>query len=165
MTGEMLDMVKQESNFKAELPESIMKHYDSLEVVGTSEFNGQMCYELKMVKGEQETTRYYNVKTHLMEGAKSIAPTPMGNIPTTTILTDYKKFGELMMATKNAMSMMGTEQILTIKDVKFNTVDPSVYALPPAIKALAEAAAKKAAEEPSKKPTSKDAAPAGESAK
>jgi len=68
------------------------------------------------------------------------------------------------MATKNSMSMMGTEQVLVIKDIKFNAVDPSVYALPPAIKALADAAAKKAAEKPAKEPSSKDAAPAGKSA-
>ena len=164
MTGEMLDMFKQESSFTAELPETIMKHYDSITVEGASEFNGQMCYELKMVKGKQETTRYYNVKTHLMDGAKTVAPTPMGDIPTTTILSDYKKFGKIMAATKNSMSMMGTEQVLIIKDITFNAVNPSVYALPPAIKALTEAAAKKAAEKPAKNPTSKDAAPADKSA-
>ena len=109
MTGEMLNMVKQESNFQAELPENIMKYYDSITVVGTAEFNGQECYEVKLVKDKQETTRYYNVKNHLMEGSKSVAPTPMGNIPTTTILSDYKKFGEIMMATKNLMSMMACQ--------------------------------------------------------
>ena len=60
--------------------------------------------------------------------------------------------------------MMGTEQVLTIKDIKFNAVDPSVYALPPAIKALAEAAAKKAAEKPAKTPATKESAPADKSA-
>ena len=165
MTGEMLEMFKQEANFQAEVPEILMKNYDSITVVGIADFNGQQCYELKMVKGKQESTRFYNVKTHLMEGAKTVAPTPMGEIPTTTTLSDYKKFGEIMMATKNSMLMMGTEQVLTIKDIKFNAVDPSVYALPPAIKALAEAAAKKAAEKPAKTPATKESAPADKSAR
>ena len=49
---------------------------------------------------------------------------------------------------------MGIEQILLISEVTFNDVDPAVFDLPPAIKALA--AAPKETEDPKPAEESKD---------
>jgi hypothetical protein len=139
MEGDMLEQFMREADFHAE--QNTAKHYDSVQVVGETEFNGQPCFELLFKKGDREETRFYNRKTHLLEGSKGNYPTPMGDLPVQTIISDYKTFEGFKVATKTTMQMttVGIEQILVISTVSFNDVDPAVFELPPAIKALASA--------------------------
>lgn len=144
MKGDVLDMFKREADFHAE--ENILKYYDEVKVLGEVEFNDQPCFELNFKKGEREESRYYNRKTHLLEGSKGVYPTELGNIPIRTITSNYKDFHGIKVATRTAMEMvsMGIEQVLEITAVSINDVDPSVFDLPPAIQALADAAAAEA---------------------
>jgi hypothetical protein len=121
-----------------------MEYYDEIKVVGFTEFNGQKCTEMTFKKGDLTETRFYNTKTHLLAGTKGIYPTEMGKIPVVTHISDYKNFKDpvtscqLLIPTKTAMQMMGMEQLLIFDSIEFNDVDPKVFDLPPAIKALAE---------------------------
>lgn len=139
LEGDLLEQFMREADFNAE--ENFAKHFDSVKVVGETEFNGQPCFELLFQKGERKETRYYNRTTHLLEGSKGNYPTPMGDIPVQTTISEYKTFEGLKVATKTSIHMtsVGIEQILVISSVSFNDVDLAVFELPPAIKALANA--------------------------
>jgi hypothetical protein len=41
----------------------------------------------------------------------------MGDIPVVTTFSDYKKFGDITVATKTVQELMGQQQILTISSV------------------------------------------------
>ena len=136
MSGDQLQLTEREADFDADF--NAMEYYDEIKVVGTSEFNGNECYELTFKKGDLTETRYYNTKTHFLDGSKGIYPTEMGKIPVTNLIEVYTKFKDFHIPTKIVMKMAGMDQVMTIESVTLNDVNPSAFDLPPAIKALAE---------------------------
>lgn len=60
----------------------------------------------------------------------------MGNITATSVIGDYKKFGNLLQATSVTQRAMGVEQKITLQSFEYDHVDPSVFELPAPIKAL-----------------------------
>jgi len=60
----------------------------------------------------------------------------MGEIPVVTLLSDYKKFGDVMVPTKTVQELMGQQQILTISSVDIGTGAGVTIAPPAAIQAL-----------------------------
>jgi hypothetical protein len=50
--------------------------------------------------------------------------------------SDYKKFGDLLLATTMKQTQMGVEQILKITSFEFDNVPPSTFDPPAQIKAL-----------------------------
>ena len=51
-------------------------------------------------------------------------------------MADYKKFGDLMHPTTIRQKMMGIEQVMTLTSIEYDVVDPSVFEMPAAVKAL-----------------------------
>jgi hypothetical protein len=62
----------------------------------------------------------------------------MGTVELTSLIGDYKDFGGQKIATRITQQAMGNDQVLTIDTVTYDVADPSRFALPPAIKALAD---------------------------
>ena len=115
------------------------KTFKSITVVGKTTFEGQECFELKLVKDSGfEYTEFYSVATGLIVGAKLNASSQMGSIPVTSMVSDYKEFGGVMVPTVTRQRMMGLEQVTTFLSVSFDPVDPKVFELPPAIAALTQ---------------------------
>ncbi len=54
----------------------------------------------------------------------------------TTVLSEFKDFGGIMVPTRTVQTTMGMDQIITVTDVEFDVVDPSVFVLPKEIQAL-----------------------------
>jgi hypothetical protein len=106
-------------------------------VVGKGPFEGQDCYEVKLVRDSGfEYTEYFSVDTGLIVGGKLKASSQMGEVPVTTVSGEYKAFDGVLVPTVTKQKMMGLEQVVTITSVSFDPVDPSEFALPPAIQAL-----------------------------
>lgn len=65
--------------------------FDSIEISGTEEFNGQPCYVLKASKGKAKPViTYFSTKTGLEVGGRMHAATPVGEIELVTTIGDYK---------------------------------------------------------------------------
>ena len=112
--------------------------FKSMTVVGRTTFEGQECIELKLVKDSGfEYTEFYSVSTGLIVGGKLNASSQMGSVPVTSMLSDYKNFGGILMPTVTRQRMMGLEQLTTILSVSFDPIDAKAFELPPAIAALA----------------------------
>jgi hypothetical protein len=60
----------------------------------------------------------------------------MGTVTGTTVETDYKKFGNLLQPTTVRSQVGGIQQVITISSIEYDRVPPSVFELPPGIKAL-----------------------------
>ena len=60
----------------------------------------------------------------------------IGSMLVTSTASDYKKFGDLLMATKTIQKVAGIQQVMTIDSVEYNKVPDSEFELPTAIKAL-----------------------------
>ena len=115
------------------------KLYKTVETVDLTEFEGRKCYKIKLVPRIGPTAfEFYEVETGLRRGSQGTAVTPMGEMPVVNVESDYKKFGDLTVATKTVQKIMMQEIVITIESIEHDKVDASVFELPAEIKALRE---------------------------
>ncbi len=137
LEGRELDQRRQQADALASLyPEHLIA---SLETVEKTEFHGQTCYKVKVTTtSEEEYFDYFDVESGLIAGSERTQSSPMGDIPVMAIVSDYKQFGDLLVATKSVQQMMGMEQIITVSNIEDIDPDPAMFELPPEIKAMTE---------------------------
>jgi hypothetical protein len=137
--GATLRQLKQQADFYSVLfPE---RYVDTFEPVTSKDFEGKVCYEVRVVtKWGEEYLEYYDVATGLQAGSVRTQESPMGPIEATTVVSEYGRFGAIMVPTKVVQRAMGMIQVMTIVSIQYDTVPDSVFVTPPEIKALVEAA-------------------------
>lgn len=136
LEGRELDELKHSADFYDDLHEA--SRFSSITVVGRTNFDGQECYEVKLVRSTGfEYTEFFNAKTGLLSGVKMNASSQMGSVPVTTSVGEYKVFGGILTPTITRQRMMGLESVTTITSVTFDPLDPKTFEMPPAIAALA----------------------------
>jgi len=136
LEGRELDEFRHSADFYDELHEPAK--FRSITVVGRTQFEAQDVYELKLVRDSGfEYTEFFSVESGLMVGGKLNASSQMGQMPMTSVITEYKPFDGLLVPTVTRQRMMGLEQVMTVASVSFDAVDPKTFDLPPAIAALA----------------------------
>jgi hypothetical protein len=117
--------------------------FTSEQTVADTTMNGERCYLVKFNwKSGRETFDCYSAASGLMIGSKTVQQTQMGQIPVTTLFSEYKKFGDFMVPTKTVNSMMGQEQVMTVTAVEVGTGAGVTIAAPAEIKALIKPAGK-----------------------
>ena len=108
-----------------------------MKTIERTTFEGRPCYKVSLVRKDGgEETEYYDTETRLRVGTVQTRETPMGAITATQVLSDYKKFGALLLPTTMKQTAMGVEQLLKVTSVEFDNVPPSIFDLPAQIKAL-----------------------------
>jgi hypothetical protein len=134
-SGRALDQARQMADFHFLLhPE---RWVDSMEIVGAAEFGGRAVYELRIVlKTGEEYTEYYDRENGLLAGTRRMQSNPMGDLPTTSFVDDYREFGGVKTPMRARVQAMGLEQVITLDSVSHAPIPDSVFALPPAIQAL-----------------------------
>ena len=132
----MLEQVATQADFDHALRKP--EDYKSMEVLGLENFAGEPSYKLKLVhETGYESTEFFSKETGLQKGFLSTQESPFGPVNVATEITDYKKFGDILMPSRIVQKVSGMEQIVTIEKVDFNDVPDSKFELPPEIKTLA----------------------------
>jgi hypothetical protein len=135
LEGKQLEQKKFDSDFYAELHAD--DRYQSITTVEKTTFEGRPCYKLRLVpRGGGEDFEFYDVETRLKAGSIATRETVMGTVTGTTVESDYRRFGNLLHPTTIKQTAMGVQQVMTITAVEYDNVDPSIFELPQAIKAL-----------------------------
>lgn len=135
LEGKQKEQLAQQANFDRMLHDP--KDYKLMEVTGVSNFEGEDCYKLKLVDHYRtETTEYFSKKTGLQKGFSGTQDTPFGPITATTLVAEYKKFGDVLFPAKIVQKMSGLENVMTITEMEFNKVPTETFELPPEVKAL-----------------------------
>jgi hypothetical protein len=135
LSGKEMEQIRDESDRRTTVRDPQL--FTSMTTVADTTMNGEKCYEVKLVwKSGRETFDCYSAATGLLVGSRSVQTTSMGAVPVVTLFNDYKKFGDVMAATKTTMEMMGQQQILTITSVELG--NGAVITPPPAVQALAK---------------------------
>lgn len=114
------------------------KFYKSVENKGVEDVDGKPCYKLVLTpfegKGE---TEFYDKSTGLIVKEAAAVTTPMGEVPVNTLVSDYRKEGDILMPHKLRQSAAGQTFEITIESVTFNPEIPKERFDPPAeVKAL-----------------------------
>lgn len=143
LEGKMLDQIAAQADFDQTLHDP--EDYKTMEVLGAEEFSGEDCYKVKLVhKTGFESTEYFSKKTGLQKGFTASQESPLGNVTATTVVSEYKKFGDLLLPSKVMQKAAGIETVMTIETIEFGTVDPAVFNQTDEVKAALQ---KPAAEE------------------
>jgi hypothetical protein len=134
-TGEELKQKAFDADFDGAL--NVASRYDAIKTLEKTTFEGRPVYKLALTrKGGGDDIEFYDVETGLKAGAIIERQNPMGTISVTTVVSNYKKFGDLTMPTQMTQSTSGVQIVTTFDSVEFDNVDPAVFELPAPIKAL-----------------------------
>lgn len=127
-------------NFKKEssagIGADIRELYDTVKVTGFAPFEGKRCVVVAGTKGDNSTTQYFDCDSGLLLGSHDKVKTSMGSMEATSIVSDYKKFGDILIATRIVIKVMGQQQVMEFSDCSFAPIDPSTFALPPEVQTL-----------------------------
>jgi hypothetical protein len=133
--GKELAEKKFDSDYYSDLHET--ERYLSMKTLEKTTFEGRPCYKISLVRKDGgEEIEYYDAETGLRVGTIQTRETTMGPITATQVLSDYKKFGALLLPTTMKQTAMGVEQMVKITSIEFDNVPPATFDLPAQIKAL-----------------------------
>jgi hypothetical protein len=112
--------------------------YKTAETVGVEEVNGQPCYQVLMTSNEGlQQTQCFDKKSGLLVKSRITVKAQMGDVPTESLPSDYKKVDGILLSHKGTAKVMGMDMVVTIQSVKHNVeIDESHFRLPDEIKAL-----------------------------
>jgi len=116
-------------------------HVQSMTTTARTTFANRPAYEIHVVhpsdtEEKTEENEFYDVETHLLLGSEDTRELPIGVLPTTIELREYRKFGALLQPTEVSERSMGYEQVLHLTSYEYNKVPASTFDPPPPIKAL-----------------------------
>jgi hypothetical protein len=101
-------------------------------------FEGRSCYKLHLVATTTfEYDAYYDVDNGNRRGLRYQEKGPAGLVPVTLVFDDFRDFGGLMLPATITQRTPTVSLVQRLNTVDYDTVADSVFALPPAIKALA----------------------------
>jgi len=134
--GKMLEQTRDDADFYSELFEE--KNYKTMEVLGEEVFDGKKCYKLRLVrKSGRELAAYFDQATGYQAGTVGDQESAMGTMTVTSIVGDFKKFGDVTIPTKLRQKVAAIEQVMTITTVEFDKVAEADFDLPAPVKSLA----------------------------
>lgn len=111
-------------------------YFKELKFAGVTAFEGHSCYWLHgTTLWGKDNNQFYDVRTGLLQGYRFQADDSSG-APVIVLFQDYKSFGGPLIATK--VTSRSGEQWRTFinKTVSYAPLADSIFALPPAVKAL-----------------------------
>jgi len=107
------------------------------------DFEGRRCYKLRIVRNAgQPDEEFYDVETGLLAGSVILRESPMGAVKATNVLSDYKPFGGVRLATRGVQRQSGVEQVITILTVEHDTVPATAFDPPAEIRTMLQKPAK-----------------------
>jgi outer membrane lipoprotein-sorting protein len=117
-------------------------YYATLETIARLTWEGKDAYKVRMVPKEgSESTAYFDAETGLQVGIEATQETPLGPIPATLLLSDYRTFGGIKVPGTITTRAMGVEMLLVTTDVQWNPKSLPAFTAPPDVLALLRPAA------------------------
>jgi hypothetical protein len=117
---------------------NLKKFYKSVETVGVEDVNGKPCYKVVQtpLEGKPETS-FYEKASGLLVKESAILPSPMGEVPAESDISDYRNEGGLLMPHKITQTFLGQKMQIVVESVKTNADIPKDrFDVPADVKAL-----------------------------
>lgn len=135
LTGPQAEGIAEQADFFGDLHD--YSKYASTETVGEEQFAGQRTYKVKMTRANGDVVHeFFDVETGLSAGSSATVQGPMGPTETVSMVSDYKRFGGLLVATRFVQRLPQVEIVLNYVTVEFDQVSESDVALPEGVLAL-----------------------------
>ena len=134
LEGEALESAARNADFFANFQDPTS--FTLSETVELADFEGRKCYKVKVAHGDRVGAEYFDAGTGLLAGFSGETPGPQGKIETTTIFAEYADFGGVKMPRRIEQRTPQGDVSIVFTAVEFDKVDPAVFTLPAAVKAL-----------------------------
>jgi hypothetical protein len=120
--------------------------YSKVEYAGVESVDGKAMHKIVLTpKQGKAEEQFFDVETGLMKKVKMIMPSPMGEVPITTVIAEYKAVAGVQVPSKLVNNMGPIVMEMAFSAITVNEKLPEqLFALPPEIQALAGAAKPKA---------------------
>ena len=143
-TGEEKFLAACASGAMSEYGRGALEHdkcYAKSEYSGEETIAGKVFQKVTMTpKIGKPEVQYYDKATGLLGRSKVVLPSPMGDVPITILVEDYKMFEGVVTPVRITNQMGAVEMEIAFSSVKFNEKLPeSLFVLPPEIQALVDA--------------------------
>jgi hypothetical protein len=137
LEGKELEQLKEQADFAATMLFSADR-FSSMTNEGVVDFAGEKAYKVKMVRKDSgtETWNYFSLASGLQIGSEATVVSEMGTISTSSIVSEYKQFGPLKMATRTELTTGPQKMVLTVSNAEVNTVGAEAVAVPAAVQPL-----------------------------
>lgn len=114
------------------------ERFESMETVELTEFAGRPAYKLKLVHlSGREVFEYFDAENGRLVGTEGTQHSLMGTIEVRASASDYQQFEDIWLPTRLLQEIgPGQSAQIMIVSVEYDSVDPSVFALPASIEAL-----------------------------
>ncbi len=111
------------------------------ETVELSEFEGEACWRVRLEWASgRESHDCFSADSGLLIASEDVELTPMGPLPVTTLLSDYREHGGMLIPMRMIQRVMGQDQEVTVTSVELNGVTAAELELPPPVRTLLEGA-------------------------
>ena len=135
LEGAEAQQAKHDAEFELFLrPDALVKVVTTVE---RTKFSGRDCFKVKVEwKSGRESFDYYSSETGLLIGTSGKQGFKTRSVEVVNLIDDYKIFDGINMPTKYTTKFSGTEQVIALKEIKFDGIAASVFDPPPEVKAL-----------------------------
>lgn len=135
VTGDSLVEMKNDAHFDGVLhPPDLIA---SVVTTSRTEFDGRPAFKAKVTYVTGQTRdQYFDVESGLLLGSEGISATPMGKLPVTIVLRDYKLYGAIRQPSRMIQSSMGLDQHFIVEAVELNSVKLDALEPPAVIRAI-----------------------------
>jgi len=115
------------------------EHYKQVVTAGVEKVDGKDCYKLVLTPNQgSPETQYFDKETSLPVKIAMTVKSPMGELPTESLIGDYRQEGDLLMPHRMTQKAAGQEIAIQFDSVRFNVDIPKEkFDLPEEIQALA----------------------------
>jgi hypothetical protein len=136
LAGGELQQLTDEADFYGDLHAA--DKFSTMENLGEVDFDERVAYKLRLVYlSGREVFEYFDVESGRMIGVEGAQESIMGSMDVVTTLGEYQQFGDVMVPTLTVQQFGPLQTVrVTIQSVEMDSVDPSVFDLPPAIQTL-----------------------------
>jgi hypothetical protein len=111
-------------------------YFTSFELKGVADFEGRKCYWLHgITHWNKDNNQFYDVETGLLAGYR-FQSDDSSSEPAVVAFTDYRKFGNRLVATRTTLRTAKMTRIFTVLSVNDDPLPDSLFELPPQVEAL-----------------------------
>jgi hypothetical protein len=134
LEGDVAEGFRNQADFFSILQDSA--NYPTAETLELADFEGRKCYKVRVVRNKREGFEFFDSTTGLLAGISGTSASPQGDQQSTTIIAEWAEFGGVKFPKKMEQRTAAGTASITWTSVEFDTVDPAMFDLPAAVKAL-----------------------------
>jgi len=125
-----------QSKFNADL--NWRDQFKSAETVGVETVEGKECYKVVLTpKSGSPSTRWFDKESNLLVKMQMTSKSPMGDVQSESVVSDWRKEGEILMPHKMLSKVATMELVMTVDSVQHNPeISKDRFDVPDEVKAL-----------------------------